>query len=138
MEQQFSAGIVVYRLNEQGERLYLLLHYVQGHWDFPKGHLEAGETELQAAERELKEETGLTAHIESGFKEIIEYYLFVNDTQVHKTVTFFVGACDSTDVVLSHEHIDYAWLSFEEATQKLTYQNARQVLASAHIFLINS
>jgi len=138
MEQQFSAGIVVYRVTKECQLQYLLLHYVQGHWDFPKGHLEQGETNLQAAARELYEETGLTAHIESGFKEKIGYYLFVNNVQVHKTVTFFVGACDSNDVVLSHEHIDYAWLSFEEATPKLTYQNARQVLAVAHIFLTNS
>ena len=135
MEEQFSAGVVVYTSNEQGERLYLLLHYVQGHWDFPKGHLEPGETTMQAAVRELKEETGLTAQFHAGFTETITYWLEFNGVKIHKTVTFYVGRANAGAVRLSHEHVDYAWLSLPEATQKLTYNNAKRVLALADAFL---
>ena len=53
-----SAGFIVYRLDDDGSRKYLLLDYGR-HWDFPKGHLEKGEDDLAAAMRELTEETGI-------------------------------------------------------------------------------
>ena len=66
---------------EQGEPRYLLLHYPTSkrakkeYWDFPKGHLENGETEQQAAAREVAEETGLRdIAFAPGFKERIQYY----------------------------------------------------------------
>lgn len=135
MQRQYSAGIVVYRINEAGQRLYLLLHYVQGHWDLPKGHLEAGETEEQAALRELKEETGLTTEIISGFREQINYTLEFDGVKIFKTVTFFVGKVDSDQVRLSNEHVNYDWLSYEQALHKLTYNNARQILMNIEVFL---
>ena len=55
-EPEKSCGAVVYRM-EKGRRLYLLLHYCEGHWDLPKGHVEAGESEEQTARREISEET---------------------------------------------------------------------------------
>ncbi|MEW6722749.1 MAG: NUDIX domain-containing protein, partial [Candidatus Micrarchaeota archaeon] len=48
-----SCGIILFREGEK--RLYLLLHYEEGHWDFPKGHVEAGESEHEAASREAVE-----------------------------------------------------------------------------------
>ena len=56
MKQEKSCGCII--LNEKNE--VLLIHHNAGHWDFPKGHVEEGETEVQTAIREVKEETGLT------------------------------------------------------------------------------
>ncbi|MFZ5500518.1 MAG: NUDIX domain-containing protein, partial [Candidatus Micrarchaeota archaeon] len=56
MPDEKSCGIVLF--SEDGGRLYLLLHYTAGHWDFPKGHVEADESEAETALRELLEETG--------------------------------------------------------------------------------
>ncbi len=77
MKSEKSCGIVVFR-EELPERLYLLLHYEEGHWDFPKGHIEAGETEKEAAFREVYEETGIPEpdfELMMGFRERIEYYV---------------------------------------------------------------
>lgn len=54
MKKEKSAGAVIIN-----DKKVLLLHYSSGHWDFPKGHIEKGETELETAKREVKEETGL-------------------------------------------------------------------------------
>ena len=65
MPKEKSAGAIIYRM-ENGVAQYLLLHYTpsskgkRGQWGFAKGHVEAGETEIQTAKREIAEETGIT------------------------------------------------------------------------------
>ena len=47
MIKEHSAGAVLYGHFVNDETKFLLLHYASGHWDFPKGNVEAGETELE-------------------------------------------------------------------------------------------
>ena len=67
MEQVHSAGVVIYRMRDN-KREYLLLHNAKGHWDFPKGKIEAGEDKKTAALRELQEEAGITVGEVPGVK----------------------------------------------------------------------
>ena len=67
-----SAGVIVYS-TVNNQRAYLLLLYPGGYWEFPKGKLEAGETDEMAAHRELKEETNLSVKLVPGFQETISY-----------------------------------------------------------------
>lgn len=68
-----SAGIVLFR-DDSGKKLFLLLHYPSGHWDFVKGRIEKGEQEKEAAIREAREETGITdVEFIEGFEEKIHY-----------------------------------------------------------------
>ena len=141
MKKEFSAGIIVYVtkvINDVPTRLYLLLQYPRGYWDLAKGKLEEGETNEQAALRELKEETGLDARLDEGFKKAL-YYNFRNPQGrlIEKRVIFFTGEASSQDVTLSHEHKGYCWLPYEEALQELTYLNARNLLTAAHEFTNN-
>ncbi len=131
MADELSCGIIVFR-EELPQRLYLLLHYEEGHWDFPKGHVEAGESEKEAALRELREETGIKdAELVFGFRERIEYFYRREGKTMHKEVFFFLGRTDSKDVTLSHEHIGFEWLPFEAALARLTYDNAKGLLKKA-------
>jgi 8-oxo-dGTP pyrophosphatase MutT (NUDIX family) len=134
MIEQQSAGVVVYSIKDY-EIHYLLLHYVSGHWDLAKGKLESGETELQAAQRELQEETGLTAEIIPGFEESLSYVFKERGKMIKKTVTFFVGKTDQQSVRLSREHQGYLWLPYQKAYEKLTYSNAKELLKNADEFL---
>lgn len=69
-----SAGAVLFL--RRGETLqYVLVQSRTGEWGFPKGHLEAGETEYQAALREIFEETGARAALLPGFREESVYPL---------------------------------------------------------------
>src|SRR5665647_371337 len=100
---QVSAGIVVYyKDNDRIE--YLVLQYGAGHWDFAKGKLEEGETKIDAAIRELQEETSLTGvDIKPGFEESLIYrFKDFKGHMVEKTVHFFVGKLSQkNDVQLS-------------------------------------
>ena len=71
MIKEQSAGTVLF-IEESKEKLFLLLHYPTGHWDFVKGKIEKNESLEQAAIRETKEETGITdIEFIKGFKEKI-------------------------------------------------------------------
>ncbi len=133
--QEKSCGAVVYRL-EGGRRLYLILHYSGRHWDFPKGHVEQGESEQQTAAREIAEETGISQlEFVPLFRKTIAYKLRKGGALVPKEVAFFIAKTDEKEVTLSHEHIGFAWLPFGKAEAKVTYKNARSVLKAAEAHL---
>lgn len=133
-----SAGFILFRTSADETREYLLLDYGR-HWDYVKGHVEAGEDDLAAAIRELKEETGLDApRVIDGFTREIDYYFRGGKLGlIHKQVAFFIGesADPAAAVVLSHEHVGSAFLSYEAAMKRLTYATARELLRAAHEFL---
>lgn len=134
MIQETSSGIVVF-LKEK-EFKFLVLHYAEGHWDLPKGHIEEGETEEQAALRETKEETGIAVDIEKGFREEIAYFFTGrNHENIRKNVVFFLGKATHKLVELSVEHIGFEWLDYEGAVKKVTYDSAKEVLKKAKAFL---
>lgn len=120
-------------------RDYLVLHYEAGHWDFPKGHLEEGETEEVAAKREIMEETGLSVdRFVPEYREETAFWFWSypevpggKSRRTKKIVTFFLAETSDRDVRLSDEHTGYAWLPYKEALQLVTYDNARNLLKRA-------
>lgn len=136
-----SAGAIIFR-EEGGQHFYLLLQYGKRkgggfHWDFPKGHLEKGETTEGAIRREVKEETGL-ADLEfvAGFRETLRLFFRNPDGKtVLKFVAFRVARTRMAEIRLSLEHIGFAWLPFPEAVEQVTFKNAKQLLMNVEAFL---
>jgi 8-oxo-dGTP pyrophosphatase MutT (NUDIX family) len=155
MPRENSAGVIIF-IKEEGKIYYLLLHYPGinrkgGHWEFAKGHIEANETEENAAMRETIEETGISdIKILPGFKEYIKYFFRENYKKekpkspkkkvswIFKLVVFFVAEARSKEIKLSPEHINYVWLPFEEAVKKTTYKNSKELLKKANEFIIKN
>ena len=134
MPREISAGVILFR--RAPERHYLLLHYGSGHWDFPKGHIETGEDAEQAARRELKEETGISeVCFVDGYKQSLRYFFRQKGIGIFKIVIYFLAETDQSEISLSHEHIDFDWLSYEAAMERLTFKNSRDLLAKAHTHL---
>ena len=132
-----SCGIVLFNSDE-----FLLIQHPaksngdKGHWDFPKGHVEGSETELETAKRELIEETGIVNfRLFDGFRHRIEYYFQKGNEMVPKEVIFFLAESNTKEVVLSSEHQNFVWLSKDLAHNKLTYTKAKEVLSAVKIFL---
>jgi len=136
-----SAGFILISDNDSHNsyRSVLLLHYVSGHWDFPKGNIEIDETEMQAATRELKEETSIeTFTLIPGFRHILNYKYTRKSILISKQVTLFLASTKVDKVIISHEHIGYQWAEINSAVNQLTYSNAKAALTSAINFLKNS
>lgn len=135
-----SCGVVLYR-NFQGRKLFLLLHYPSGHWDFPKGHVEERDaSEQETASRELFEETGIEdIRFLEGFCEVMHYEFGRGKKElVSKKVVYFLGETTESEIKISHEHQNFDWLPYEEANRRLTFDNARQILQKAHRHLTSS
>lgn len=149
-----SVGAVVFRkVSDKNKRkknnkiYYLLLHYEAGHWDFPKGHIEKGESEIQTLKREVKEETGISdLQIIEGFKEYIKYFFrskgyssfnFKKSKRknIFKLVVYYLAQTQTKEIKLSFEHIGCDWLLYKDALNRLTFDNAKNVLKKAHQFL---
>ncbi|HJW20018.1 MAG TPA: NUDIX domain-containing protein [Candidatus Nitrosotalea sp.] len=127
MLEERSAGSIIYRQTPQG-KLYLLLNYPSGHWDFVKGNIEKGETFKQTVLREMREETGIVdITFVDGFEDKVEYHYQRDGQVIHKEVVFFVSNTKTDQVILSHEHRDYIWLNFNDALAKLTYKTAQNL-----------
>ncbi len=144
MVQETSIGVVLFRIEPivhsgngsrpAPHRVFLLLKHPQGHWDFPKGHVEPGEAPRETAGRELQEETGLDpARLfwVEDFQETVTYdYLPPKGDSRSKEVHYLSARTDEEDprVQLSHEHVEWGWFPFQEALGRLTFDTSRRVL----------
>ena len=115
-----AAGAVVFRRTDRGVRLLVLRAYKN--WDFPKGMIEPGENELDAAKRETAEETGLTDldfPFGDAYKDTLAY-------AGGKIARYFLAETEATTIELPvsaelgrPEHHEWRWVSFDEAENLL-------------------
>ncbi|HEX4299630.1 MAG TPA: NUDIX domain-containing protein [Gammaproteobacteria bacterium] len=118
---RLSAGVVVLRDTAQGPRYLLLRAYK--HWDFPKGMVEADEAPLDAARREVAEETGIDA-LDFAWGEV---YRETAPYARGKVARYYIARTQREDVALSanpltgiHEHMEYRWVDMKEALALVT------------------
>lgn len=132
-----SAGFILITDDfETDDYSVLLLHYTSGHWDFPKGNMETNETELEAATRELQEETSIESfRVIPNFRYVLDYKYTRKSMLISKQVTLFLASTGVRKVKISHEHMGYNWVKKSDATTQLTYKNAKNALMQAINFL---
>lgn len=126
MRKDASFGVIPLRDTQPWE-VFLIKHR-RGHWGFPKGHLEAGETPEQAAARELEEETGLVVKKFWETDPLVEHFSFYyQGTKVEKTVTYFLALVDG-EIKLQEEEIEAGkWVTLDKAKEILTFAEAKAV-----------
>lgn len=107
-------------------------------WTFPKGHPEKYESIVDTAKRELMEETGIKdVQVIEAAKFSISYSFKHEDNYIDKKVTYFLGICSEIETRISqpNEIANIAWCTYEEAMEKLSHQNAKNVLNEAKVYI---
>ena len=128
IEYEKSCGVIPFRL-EKNETLFLLVRNIGGHWEFPKGHMEKGETERQTAKREFEEETGLKVKKLLQRKYPEHYFYTWKGIKKSKTVTYFLGHVQNGEVKIQEDEIiGHKWLPYQLALKKLTFVEVRNIL----------
>jgi ADP-ribose pyrophosphatase YjhB (NUDIX family) len=127
-----SSGGVVYRMRE-GVAQFLLIKDPYDNWGLPKGHVEGGETPVEAAVREVAEETGLSDLSVIAQLPTIDWYFKDHGKLVHKFCHFFLLECAGGDATPQLEEgiSECSWKTIDEALVTVTYANAREVLRAA-------
>ena len=137
-EADFACGLILMRFNPQKQPEFLLIQHLAGHWGFPKGHPETGETWLAAACREVKEETGL--QVEQDYCLPLATHLFEErytikkkKKNIIKTVRYTLGlmTSDCRVSIQTEELQDFCWLSADDAKRQITFEQSRQLLTQA-------
>jgi 8-oxo-dGTP pyrophosphatase MutT (NUDIX family) len=131
---EVSAGGVVYRRADDGIEVVLASRRTrrgQLAWGLAKGGIEQGETKEQAAIREVREETGMTAEIEADLGDTKYMYVW-DDIRIRKTVHFFLmrhtgGNVDDRD----DEMEEIRWFPMERAIKRAAYRGERDMLVKA-------
>jgi 8-oxo-dGTP pyrophosphatase MutT (NUDIX family) len=126
-----SAGAIVYRDTTRG-RVYLLLRNVRGHWDFPKGKVEPGETRNATICRETSEECGISKlDFHPFFLKICRWSYREGGAPVWKTAVFRLARTDEVRLRLSAEHSQGVWLPIARALARVHFPNQRNLLRTA-------
>jgi 8-oxo-dGTP pyrophosphatase MutT (NUDIX family) len=132
-QRETSAGGIVFRRGQDGEIRYLIIRDSYENWGFPKGHLEPGEPPLDAARREVTEETGLHDLEPRGALDVIDWYFRFRGRTIHKYCHFFLfESAAGEPVPQTDEGITACvWKPLDEALTTISYGNAREVLQQA-------
>jgi 8-oxo-dGTP pyrophosphatase MutT (NUDIX family) len=126
---EFSAGGLVIRRFHG--RPWLAAVRVRGGLALPKGHIDRGETAVQAALREVREEAGLDARLVEKLGDV-RYWYTRPDGRVFKVVSFFLLAYRAGSI-RNHDHevLGAQWVVLADAPQRLAYRGEREMAAKA-------
>ena len=107
----------------------LIVKREKGFWEFPKGHVERGESEMQTAKREVKEETNISYKQIQDFRETIYYQPKLG---VDKEVVYFLGKAINEDAKPQRGEVEKAvFVTPQQAMDLFTHDNHKKIMKKA-------
>lgn len=136
MKRIYSAGGIVVKEEDSGTRVMVTQHSKHLGWDFPKGHIEAGETSEQAAIREVEEETGVIAKVIEKIDES-KYFYSDEEGKVFKTVVFYLMKYVGEGKATTPEEVSgLVWLDPGEVEAKLSFKGSQEIWEKAEKLIV--
>lgn len=120
-------------MTDEGIRYLISLDF-HGNWGFPKGHIEEGESEEEAALREIREEVGIAAMLNTEFREELIYPL--SSGKIKHSIYFLGCFRDQIPKNQPEEVQESMIVSYEQAMERLTFDSMKEVLAKANEYLL--
>lgn len=132
VKKDFSFGVIPVCFIE-GKPYFAVIRDKSGWWSFPKGHKETGETDVDAALRELQEETGIiNCQIENSAIFYEKYKYVRGGYLIDKTVKYFLGLTNFQKITIDcNELSDCRWFDAETALKILSAPAAKEILKKA-------
>jgi 8-oxo-dGTP pyrophosphatase MutT (NUDIX family) len=135
MVNEISYGIIPIRKKDSGWEICIVKH-CSGHWSFPKGHPEKGESPLETATRELKEETNLDVHHIVSEETLEEKYVYRFKGELrNKTVKYYIAEVEGELKILPKELQEGKWFSIDAAAAQVTFPQARTICQALQLQL---
>lgn len=136
MKTEHSCGAVVFT-RQNGIPLYVIVQSKEGFFGFPKGHMEANETEEETALREIREETGLSVTLLPIFRTEDEHLIpRTHKEPVMKHIVYFLAEYENQPLQVQEEELSAIRLMpYEEAMALFQFESSRRILKEAHQFL---
>ena len=136
MKIEKSCGAVVFT-REGGTIKFVIIRSLEGFYGYPKGHMEAGESEEQTALREIREETGLDVSLLEGFRtEDAHALVREGRPDVTKQIVYFLA--EYTGQVLraqEGEVTEIRLMTFDEAMAAFQFESSRRILREADAYI---
>lgn len=136
MKIEKSCGAVVFT-REGGTIKFVIIRSPEGFYGYPKGHMEAGETEEQTALREIKEETGLSVTLLPGFRTEDSHALVREGRpDVTKHIVYFLAEYSGQALHAQAGEVSaIALMSFDEAMAAFQFESSRRILREADAYI---
>jgi ADP-ribose pyrophosphatase YjhB (NUDIX family) len=140
VEETSAGGLVVERATTGDRAALIARRDRRGRlvWSLPKGHVEPGETQEEAAVREIEEETGIRGRVLAPLGTI-DFWFVAEDRRVHKTVHHFLLERDGGELSDADlEVVEVAWVRLSDAPERLAYADERELVDKAVRLLADS
>ncbi len=127
MRYEYSCGVIPLK-KKTGKWFVFFVQLHAGHWGFPKGHPEEGESHIVTAQRELLEETGLTIHKILSETPLDEKYIFsFKGELINKTVHYFIAEVHGEPLIQKEELADGKWVELSDAKDVATFKETKRL-----------
>lgn len=121
LKKEKSCGCIIIK----DQKVLLVYEKNRNFWGFPKGHMEDGETEIETALREVKEEVGLDVEIDKKRRYTLNYVI---GNEIDKTTVLYIAKAKKEKIIMQESEIENTkWCSFEEALNMLTFDDWKEM-----------
>jgi len=142
MIREKSVGLIIFRYNNRDKEIqYLVLYHRGTYWQFPKGKVDQGESEVETAKREVQEETGISGvEIIKGWRQPTQFF-FKEERAGKKElikkdfILYLAKMPKGAEVKISSEHNGYAWLNYKIAGKYLKFKSLKEIIKEANSYV---